>query len=85
MKGYVTWIFAILLIFAGMGMMLLSIKFPAQQTLLVGMGIQCIGIGGGLIGIGRKVEKQTNAIKDAALSNDAKSDGIPSKPAVEDR
>ena len=63
MKGYVTWIFAILLFIAGMAMMTLSLKFPLQQEVLIGMGIQCIGIGGGLIGIGRKVEKHTKAIK----------------------
>lgn len=65
MKGYVTWMFAILLILAGMAMMTLSLKFPLQQEVLIGMGIQCIGIGGGLIGIGRKVEKQTKAVKDS--------------------
>jgi len=65
MKGYVTWIFAILLFIAGMAMMMLSLKFPLQQEILIGMGIQCLGIGGGLIGIGRKIEKQTDAIKEA--------------------
>jgi len=58
MKGWVTWTFAILLIFSGMAMMVLSLKFPTQQEVLLGMGIQCIGMGGGLIGIGRKVEKK---------------------------
>jgi len=58
MKGWVTWTFAILLIFSGMAMMVLRLKFPAQQEVLLGMGIQCIGMGGGLIGIGRKVEKK---------------------------
>ena len=65
MKGYVTWIFAILLFIAGMTMMMLSLKFPLQQEILIGMGIQCLGIGGGLIGIGRKIEKQTDTIKEA--------------------
>ena len=69
MKGYVTWIFAILLFAAGMAMMMLSIKFPLQQEVLIGMGIQCIGIGGGLIGIGRKVEKQTKAIQKSSKDN----------------
>ena len=64
MKGYVTWIFAILLFIAGMAMMMLSLKFPLQQEILIGMGIQCLGIGGGLIGIGRKIEKQTDVIKE---------------------
>lgn len=71
MKGYVTWIFAILLFIAGMTMMVLSLKFPLQQEVLIGMGIQCIGIGGGLIGIGRKVEKQTEAVKDSGKDVDA--------------
>ncbi len=69
MKGYVTWIFAILLFIAGMGMMMLSIKFPLQQEVLIGMGLQCIGIGGGLIGIGRKVERQTRAIIESGKDN----------------
>ena len=69
MNGYVTWIFAILLFIAGMGMMMLSIKFPLQQEVLIGMGLQCIGIGGGLIGIGRKVEKQTKAIQKSSKDN----------------
>ncbi len=65
MKGYVTWLFAILLFIVGISMMMLSLKFPSQQETLIGMGIQCLGIGGGLIGIGRKIEKQTDAIKKA--------------------
>ena len=65
MKGYVTWIFAILLFISGIGMMMLSLKFPLHQETLIAIGIQCIGIGGGLIGIGRKIEKQTDAIKEA--------------------
>lgn len=69
MKGYVTWIFAILLFIAGMAMMMLSIKFPLQQEVLIGMGIQCIGIGGGLIGIGRKVEKKTKAVQESGKGN----------------
>lgn len=69
MNGYITWIFAILLLVAGMTMMILSLKFPAQQEILIGMGIQCIGIGGGLIGIGRKVEKQTKSIQNSNCDN----------------
>lgn len=65
MKGYVTWLFAILLFIAGISMLMLSLKFPSQQETLIAIGIQCLGIGGGLIGIGRKIEKQTDAIKEA--------------------
>jgi len=57
MKGWKTWSAAFGLFASGMGMIYFGIKEPSSKEIMVGMGIQCILMGGGLIGIGHKVEK----------------------------
>lgn len=68
MKGWITWVASICFMFVGSGMIYVGTKTPGYQEILVGMGLQSILFGGGLIGIGRKIEKAEVVTKEIAAA-----------------